>query len=90
MTGVKVSNKKGAKVTVTFTKDTTNPNMKYYVQKKVGKKTSGKSVGSNKATLSVKKGATVKVRVKAYYYDAEGTKHVGAWSSWKTFKTDKK
>ena len=90
VTGVKVSNKKGAKVTVTFTKDTTNPNMKYYVQKKVGKKTSGKSVGSNKATLSVKKGATVKVRVKAYYYDAEGTKHVGAWSSWKTFKTDKK
>ena len=64
--------------------------MKYYVQKKIGKKTSGKSVGSTKATLSVKKGATVKVRVKAYYYDANGVKHVGKYSAWKTLKTDKK
>ncbi|GEM_PF-1843741 len=90
VTGLKVSNKKGAKVTVKFNKVTTAPTMKYYVQKKIGKKTSGKSVGSTKATLSVKKGATVKVRVKAYYYDANGQKHVGAWSSWKTLKTDKK
>ena len=90
VTGVKVSNKKGAKVTVKFTADSTNPNMKYYVQKKVSGKTSGKSVGSTKTTLSVKKGATVKVRVKAYYYDANGTKHVGAYSAWKTLKTDKK
>ena len=90
VTGVKVTNAKGAKVTVKFTKDSTNPNMKYYVQKKVSGKTSGKSVGSTKTTLSVKKGATVKVRVKAYYYDANGTKHVGAYSAWKTLKTDKK
>lgn len=90
VTGVKVTNAKGAKVTVKFTKDSTNPNMKYYVQKKVSGKTAGKSVGSTKTTLSVKKGATVKVRVKAYYYDANGTKHVGAYSSWKTLKTDKK
>ena len=90
VTGVKVSNKKGAKVTVSFTKDTTNPTMKYYVQKKVSGKTSGKSVGSTKTTLSVKKGATVKVRVKAYYYDANGVKHVGKYSAWKTLKTDKK
>ena len=90
VTGVKVSNKKGAKVTVKYTKDTTNPNVKYYVQKKVSGKTAGKSVGSTKTTLSVKKGATVKVRVKAYYYDANGVKHVGAYSSWKTLKTDKK
>ena len=89
VTGLKVKNKKGAKVSVTFDA-ATNHNMKYWVQKKIGKKTAGKSVASNKATLSVKKGAKVKVRVKAYYYDAEGNKHVGAYSSWKTLKTDKK
>jgi len=88
--GVKVSNKKGAKVSVSWTKDTTDQNIKYYVQKKIGKKTSGKSVGSNKTILSVKKGATVKVRVKAYYWDANGEKHVGKYSAWKTFKSDKK
>jgi hypothetical protein len=87
---VKVKNAKCAKVTVTFAKENTNKNMKYYVQKKIGKKTSGKSVASTKASLSVKKGATVKVRVKAYYYDANGVKHVGKYSSWKTLKTDKK
>lgn len=90
VTGVKVTNKKGAKVTVKFAKDKTNSTMKYYVQKKVSGKTSGKSIGSTKTTLSVKKGATIKVRVKAYYTDANGVKHVGAYSSWKTLKTDKK
>lgn len=90
VSGLKVSNKKGAKVTVKFNKVTTYPTMRYYVQKKIGKKTSGKSVGSTKTTLSVGKGKTVKVRVKAYYYDQNGTKHVGKYSSWKTLKTDKK
>ena len=93
ITGVKVGNKKGAKVVVKFTKSSLDKNglsMKYYVQKKVGKKTSGKSIGSTRTTLSVKKGATVKVRVKAYYYDAAGQKHVGAYSKWVTKKTDKK
>ena len=90
VSGLKLKNKKGAKVTVTFSKDNTAPTIKYYVQKKVSGKTSGKSIGSNKTTLSVKKGATVKVRVKAYYYDANGVKHVGKYSSWKTLKTDKK
>ena len=90
VTGVKVTNKKGAKVTVKFNKVTTYSTMKYYVQKKIGSKVSGKSVGSTKTTLSVKKGATVKVRVKAYYYDENGNKHVGAYSAWKTLKTDKK
>ena len=89
VTGLKVANKKGAKVSVSFDA-ATNHNMKYWVQKKIGKKVAGKSVASNKATLSVKKGATVKVRVKAYYYDNDGNKHVGAYSSWKTLKTDKK
>ncbi|MDD5955738.1 MAG: hypothetical protein PUC40_01980 [Lachnospiraceae bacterium] len=90
VSGLKLKNKKGAKVTVTFSKDNTAPTIKYYVQKKVSGKTSGKSIGSTKTTLSVKKGATVKVRVKAYYYDANGVKHVGKYSSWKTLKTDKK
>lgn len=90
VTGVKVKNKKGAKVTVTFNEDNTKETMRYYVQKKIGKKTSGKSVGSTKTTLSVAKGKTVKVRVKAYYYDESGKKHVGKYSSWKTLKTDKK
>ena len=90
VTGLKVTNKKGAKVTVKFHKVTTYSTMKYYVQKKIGSKASGKSVGSTKTTLSVAKGKTVKVRVKAYYYDENGTKHVGKWSSWKTLKTDKK
>jgi hypothetical protein len=89
VTNVQVKNKKGAKVSVTFD-EATNHNMKYWVQKKIGKKVAGKSIASNKTTLSVKKGATVKVRVKAYYYDAEGNKHVGAYSAWKTLKTDKK
>jgi len=93
ITGVKVGNKKGAKVVVKFTKSSLDKNglsMKYYVQKKVGKKTSGKSIGSARTSLAVKKGATVKVRVKAYYYDAAGQKHVGAYSKWVTKKTDKK
>ena len=89
VTNVKVKNKKGAKVTVTFD-EATNHNMKYWVQKKIGKKVAGKSVATNKTTLLVKKGATVKVRVKAYYYDNEGNKHVGKYSSWVTKKTDKK
>lgn len=90
VTGVKLGNKKGAKVVVKFAKVGTNNNMKYYVQKKIGKKTAGKSVASTRTILSVKKGATVKVRVKAYYYDSEGNKHVGAYSKWVTKKTDKK
>jgi len=89
VTGLKVANKKGAKVSVSFDA-ASNHNMKYWVQKKIGKKVAGKSVASNKTTLSVKKGAKVKVRVKAYYYDASGKKHVGAYSAWKTLKTDKK
>lgn len=53
-------------------------------------KSAGKSVGSNETTLSVKKGATVKVKVKAYVYDNAGTKLVGAYSATVTKKTDNK
>jgi len=89
VTGVKITNLKGGKVKVTWTKQS-QKNIKYYVKKTVGKKSSGKSVGSNKATLSVKKGATVKVKVKAYIYDATGKKLVGSYSKTVTKKTDKK
>ena len=89
ITGVKVTNLKGGKVKVTWKKQS-QKNIKYYVKKTVGKKSSGKSVGSNKTTLSVKKGATVKVKVKAYIYDATGRKLVGSYSKTVTKKTDKK
>ena len=89
VTGVKVTNLKGGKVKVTWTKQN-QKNIKYYVKKTVGKKSAGKSVGSNKTTLSVKKGATVKVKVKAYIYDATGKKLVGSYSKTITKKTDKK
>jgi hypothetical protein len=87
--GVKVTNKKGGYVTVTWNKQN-QKNIKYYVKKTVGKKSSGKSVNGGKTTLVVKKGATVKVKVKAYVYDATGKKLVGAYSTTVTKKTDKK
>ena len=89
VTGVKVSNKKGGYVTVTWKKQN-QKNIKYYVKKTVGKKSSGKSVNGGKTTLVVKKGATVKVKVKAYVYDATDKKLVGAYSTTVTKKTDKK
>ena len=89
VTGVKVTNVKGGKVKVTWTKDS-NPNVKYYVKKTIGKKSAGKSVNGGKTTLTVKKGATVKVKVKAYVYDETGTKLVGTYSTTVTKKTDKK
>ena len=89
VTGVKVTNKKGGYVTVTWNKQN-QKNIKYYVKKTVGKKSSGKSVNGGKTTLVVKKGATVKVKVKAYVYDATGKKLVGAYSTTVTKKTDKK
>lgn len=62
VTGVKVSNKKGAKVSVKW--DSQDSNISYRVYKKVGSgKWVAKNVTSNKATLSVKKGAKVTVKV---------------------------
>lgn len=89
VTGVKVTNVKGAKVKVTWKADA-NTNVKYYVKKTVNGKSAGKSVGSNSTTLSVKKGATVKVKVKAYVFDENGKKLVGTYSTTVTKKTDKK
>lgn len=90
VTGVKVSNKKGAYVTVKWTSQGSNVN--YRVYKKVGNgKWVGKNVAGNKATLSVKKGAKVQVKVKSYVKDASGKTTWGpAATKAKTFKTDKK
>ncbi len=90
VTGVKVSNKKGAYVTVKWTSQGSNVN--YRVYKKVGKgKWVGKNVAGNKTTLSVKKGAKVQVKVKSYAKDASGNTTWGpAATKAKTFKTDKK
>ena len=89
VTGVKVTNKKGGFVTVTWDKQD-QENIKYYVKKTVNGKSAGKSVNGGKTTLTVKKGATVKVKVKAYVYDATGKKLVGTYSKTVTKKTDKK
>ena len=90
VTGVKVSNKKGAYVTVKWTSQGSNVN--YRVYKKVGNgKWVGKNVAGNKATLSVKKGAKVQVKVKSYVKDASGKTTWGPTATKaKTFKTDKK
>ena len=90
VTGVKVSNKKGAYVTVNWTSQGSNVN--YRVYKKVGNgKWVGKNVAGSKTTLSVKKGAKVQVKVKSYAKDASGNTTWGpAATKAKTFKTDKK
>ena len=90
VTGVKVSNKKGAYVTVKWTSQGSNVN--YRVYKKIGNgKWVGKNVAGSKTTLSVKKGAKVQVKVKSYAKDASGNTTWGpAATKAKTFKTDKK
>lgn len=90
VTGVKVSNKKGAYVSVKWTSQGGNVN--YRVYKKVGKgKWVGKNVAGSKTTLKVKKGAKVQVKVKSYVKDASGKTTWGpAATKAKTFKTDKK
>ena len=90
VTGVKVSNKKGAYVSVKWASQ--GKNINYRVWKKVGNgKWVGKNVAGSKATLSVKKGAKVQVKVKAYVKDANGKTTWGPKATKaKTFKTDKK
>jgi hypothetical protein len=90
VTGLKVSNKKGAYVSVKWTSQ--GQNINYRVYKKVGNgKWVGKNVAGNKTTLSVKKGAKVQVKVKSYVKDANGKTTWGpAATKAKTFKTDKK
>ncbi len=90
VTGLKVSNKKGAKVSVTWTSQ--GKNINYRVYKKVGNgKWVAKNVAGSKTTLSVKKGAKVQVKVKSYVKDENGKTTWGpAATKAKTFKTDKK
>ncbi|MDD6428354.1 MAG: hypothetical protein PUF90_02610 [Lachnospiraceae bacterium] len=89
VTGVKVSNKKGAKVSVSWTSQ--DKNINYRVYKKVGSgKWVAKNVTSNKATLSVKKGAKVTVKVKAFVKGTDGKTVWGPKATSKSFKTDKK
>ncbi|GEM_PF-1898598 len=90
VTGVKVSNKKGAKVSVSWTSQ--DKNINYRVYKKVGNgKWIAKNVTSNKATLSVKKGAKVTVKVKAFVKGTDGKTVWGPKATQaKAFKTDKK
>lgn len=90
VTGVKVSNKKGAYVTVKWTSQGGNVN--YRIYKKVGNgKWIGKNVAGSKTTLKVKKGAKVQVKVKAYVKDSTGKTTWGPKATKaKTFKTDKK
>ena len=90
VTGVKVSNKKGAYVSVKWKSQ--GKNINYRIWKKVGNgKWVGKNVAGSKATLSVKKGAKVQVKVKAYVKDSTGKTTWGPKATKaKTFKTDKK
>ena len=90
VTGLKVSNKKGAHVSVKWTSQ--GKNINYRIWKKVGNgKWVGKNVAGSKTTLSVKKGAKVQVKVKAYVKDSNGKTTWGPKATKaKTFKTDKK
>jgi hypothetical protein len=90
VTSLKVSNKKGAYVSVKWTSQ--GKNINYRVYKKVGNgKWVGKNVAGNKTTLSVKKGAKVQVKVKSYVKNAAGKTTWGpSATKAKTFKTDKK
>ena len=89
VTGVKVSNKTGAKVSVSWTSQ--DKNINYRVYKKVGNGSwKAKNVAGNKTTLSVKKGAKVTVKVKAYVKDANGKTTWGPKATQKSLKTDKK
>ena len=91
VTGLKVKNKKGAKVSVTWKAQ--DKTVLYRVYKKVGSgKWKAKNVTGAKATLDVKKGAKVQVKVKAFRRDENGKAvwQAGNATKAKTFKTDKK
>lgn len=89
VTGLKVANKKGAAVSVSWKSQ--GANVLYRVYKKVG---SGKWVAKNvtgaKTSLKVKKGAKVTVKVKAYKKTDAGKTVWGPKATSKTIKTDKK
>ena len=89
VTGVKVANKKGAAVSVSWKSQ--GEKVLYRVYKKVGSgKWVAKNVKGTKTTLKVKKGATVTVKVKAYKKTDAGKTVWGPKATKVTKKTDKK
>ncbi|SDX07895.1 Ig-like domain (group 2) [Lachnospiraceae bacterium KHCPX20] len=88
VTGVKVVNVKGAKAKVTFKKS--KKAVGYVVVYKVGKKTYKKTIYKNAVVISVKKGATVKVTVKAFNYKDGNVQQFAKASKTVSKKTDKK
>lgn len=89
VTGVKVANKKGAAVSVSWKSQ--GEKVLYRVYKKVGSgKWVAKNVKGTKTTLKVKKGAKVTVKVKAYKKTDAGKTVWGPKATQVTKKTDKK
>ncbi|MGN8773372.1 hypothetical protein [Candidatus Weimeria sp. HCP3S3_B5] len=89
VTGLKVANKKGAAVSVSWKSQ--GANVLYRVYKKVGSgKWVAKNVAGTKTSLKVKKGAKVTVKVKAYKKTDAGKTVWGPKATKVTKKTDKK
>jgi hypothetical protein len=89
VTGVKVANKKGAAVSVSWKSQ--GEKVLYRVYKKVGSgKWVAKNVKGTKTTLKVKKGAKVTIKVKAYKKTDAGKTVWGPKATQVSKKTDKK
>ena len=88
VSGLKVTNVKGAKAKVSFKK--VKGALGYKVVYTVGKKTVTKTVTKTSVTLKVAKGKKVTVKVRAYNKSVKGKTQFGAYSAKKTLKTDKK
>ncbi|MDY6352681.1 MAG: hypothetical protein SPL57_06530 [Lachnospiraceae bacterium] len=89
VTGLKIANKKGAAVKVTWKSQ--GSGIKYRVYKKVGNGDwVAKNVSSSSTSLKVKKGAKVTVKVKAYAKSSSNKTIWGPKATQASKKTDKK
>lgn len=89
VTGVKISNAKGAKAKVSFTGQDVAAG--YQVWYSYSGKIKRKYVYDTTSTkISVPKGKKVSVKVRAFTYDDNDERQFGAWSVTKVKKTDKK
>ncbi len=89
VTGLKIANKKGAAVKVTWKSQ--GSGIKYRVYKKVGNGDwVAKNVSSSSTSLKVKKGAKVTVKVKAYAKSSSNKTIWGPKATKASKKTDKK
>ena len=89
VTGLKIANKKGAAVKVSWKNQ--GSGIKYRVYKKVGNGDwVAKNVSSSSTSLKVKKGAKVTVKVKAYAKSSSNKTIWGPKATQVTKKTDKK